>query len=163
MVSNTEKRRVYVLCRPIFSGKNALVRKRKKVKEMVNSSRTSLHPLLNELGEAKLVEALRSLLESRIFESELRARTEFPDLFRPSPSRHAQRQASEINAARSTAEALDEAARQDSEELHIKDIGDKKSEDAVESEGLRAAVDGECSPAGKSPILEIFFGTYMDL
>jgi hypothetical protein len=57
MVSITEKRRVYVLCRPIFSGENARVRKRKKVKEMVNSSRISLHPLLEELGEAKLVEA----------------------------------------------------------------------------------------------------------
>lgn len=148
MVSITEKRRVYVLCRPIFSGENARVRKRKKVKEMVNSSRISL---LEELGEAKLVEALRSLLENRIFESELRAKNEFPDLFRPSPSRHAQRQASEVNAAKSTAEALDEVTRHHSEERRWEGIEDQKSEDAVESEGSTAAVNGDCSTAGKSP------------
>lgn len=151
MVSNAEKRRVFVLCRPIFSGENARVRKLKKVKEMVNSSRKSLSPLLNELGEAKLVEALRSLLENRIFESELRAKAEFPDLFRPSPSRHAQRQASEVNAAQSTAEALDEIARQDSEEQHGEDIEDRKYEDLEESEGSTAIADGECSIAGKPP------------
>src|SRR5438105_1726251 len=102
---DANKRRVYVLCRPIFSGINAQVRKLKKVKELVNNSRNSLQPLLRDIGEAKLVRILRYLLEGRIFESELRAKVEFPDLFRPSPFRDVQRQATEIDAARSTAVA----------------------------------------------------------
>ncbi len=110
------RREVYLLCRPIFSGSNAQVRKLKKVKELVGNSKVALAPLLRDIGEAKLIEILRDLLESRTFESELRAKVEFPELFRPSPFRDAQRQASEMSAARSTAEALDEITIQDGDE-----------------------------------------------
>jgi hypothetical protein len=112
------------------------VRKLKKVKELVNNSRKSLKPLLRDDGETRLVETLRHLLESRIFESELRAKVEFPDLFRPSPFRDAQRQVSEIDAARSTAEALDEIVSQDGEELGVEDIENNEPEEAEEQEEL---------------------------
>jgi len=49
-LNSANRRRVYVLCRPIFSGKNAQVRKQKKVKEMVENNKKSLRPLLKDLG-----------------------------------------------------------------------------------------------------------------
>jgi hypothetical protein len=129
---DNSRRQVYLLCRPIFSGNNAQVRKLKKVKELVEKSKTSLRPLLEDIGEAKLVEILRNLLENRIFESELRAKVEFPDLFRPSPFRDAQREASEIDAARSTAEALEEIAHGDGdgESPEADEIGSSEPEEA---------------------------------
>lgn len=48
------------------------------------------------------------LLDNRIFESELRAKEKFPDLFLPSPVRDIQRAESEYHAVQSVAEALGE-------------------------------------------------------
>jgi hypothetical protein len=83
------------------------LRRQKKIKECVDRNRASLQQLLNDIGEQQVLDNLQSLLERRIFESEVRAKTEFPDLFRPSPFRDIQHQAFEDDAARSTEEALD--------------------------------------------------------
>ncbi|KAF2193164.1 hypothetical protein K469DRAFT_285515 [Zopfia rhizophila CBS 207.26] len=85
MVDSAYSRRVYVLCRPIFSDNNAQVRNLKNVKELVNNSRKSMQLLQRDIGEAKLVEILRYMLKSRNFEPKLRAKVEFPDFFRPLP------------------------------------------------------------------------------
>ncbi|KAL2016470.1 hypothetical protein VTK56DRAFT_3491 [Thermocarpiscus australiensis] len=112
MADSARKCRVYLLCRPISSGNNAHVRKAKKVKELMDRNRPLLLPLLQDVGEGEVVNILRELLNKRIFESELRAKVEFPDLFRSSIVRNAQRQASEIDASRSNAQLLDEIASQ---------------------------------------------------
>ena len=114
MASDAERLRVYLYCRPIFTGDKAKLRRAKKITELVRMKEGALAPLLHDIGEGKLVAVARDLLEGRVFESELRAKVEFPDLFRPSPSRDAHRQVSEIEAAQSAAEALDEVASQDS-------------------------------------------------
>jgi len=147
--SDYYRRRAYVLCRPIFSGSDAQVRKTKKVKELVNKSKNSLEPLLRDIGKARLVEILRSLLENRIFESELRAKVEFPDLFRPSPLRHVQRQASEIDAARSVAEALDEIASQNGEGPGVMytEVEEPLQEEAPDEEPV-IVEDGRGPPVG---------------
>ena len=107
MESHTLKRRIYVLCRPIFSGRNAQVRKAKKIRELVETSQAALQPLLQDITICQLVDTLRSLLKKKIFQSELRAKIEFPDLFVPSPLRDTQREESEADAARYAAEVLD--------------------------------------------------------
>lgn len=139
--------RVYVVCRPIFSGNEAHVRKL-KVKELVNNNKESLGPLLQDIGETKLIETLRGLLEDRIFESEPRAKVEFPELFRPSPIRDAQRQASEIDAARSAAEALDEIASQDGHLPGSEDEESGGSEDDIAPEEIAVKHDTTELPAG---------------
>ena len=131
MTNPDDSRRVYLLCRPIFSGNNAHIRRHKKIKELLNKSKEPLRPLLEDIGEERLIEIVRSLLECRIFASELRAKVEFPDLFRPSPSRDAQRQASEIDAARSTAEALDEIASRNGGEEDVDVSADEDIEEAL--------------------------------
>jgi len=110
--SGEQRRLVYVQCRPIFSGQNAHQRKVKKITALVEGSK-SLQPLLRDIGKDKLLKVLQSLLDKGIFESELQAKVEFPDLFRPSPQREAQRHASELSAARFTAEVLSEISSQD--------------------------------------------------
>lgn len=103
------------------------------MKELVEQSRNSLKMLLEDLGHDAVIAILRSLLEGKIFESEIRAKIEFPELFRSSTIRDVQRQASEADAANSTAEALDEITSQDGEQLGREEEGiePEESEDGV--------------------------------
>lgn len=63
---------------------------------------------MKDFGIDKIVDIIRNLLEYRIFEPELQAKMEFPELFRTSPARDVQRTTSENDAVRSEAEALEE-------------------------------------------------------
>ena len=105
---SAEKRRVYLACKAIFAGSNAQLRRQKKIRELVGKHKKSLKPLLNDFGEDKVVEILKAMLEGQIFQSELKAKVEFPELFVSSPIRSVQRTASENDAVRSVEEALDE-------------------------------------------------------
>ncbi|KAK3048632.1 hypothetical protein LTS18_012895, partial [Coniosporium uncinatum] len=78
------------------------------VLEIVRLRKSSFGRLIKDFGIDKIVDILRNLLERRIFESELQAKVEFPELFRTSPARDVQRTRSENNAARTEAEALEE-------------------------------------------------------
>lgn len=111
--SVTDKRRVYLACRPIFAGSNALLRKTKKVRELVTKHRTRLHQLIQDFTLDKVVDILKALLEEQIFQSDVKAKIEFPELFHSSPARDVQRAASEDDAARSAADALEEVASQE--------------------------------------------------
>ncbi|OTB00697.1 hypothetical protein M426DRAFT_65441 [Hypoxylon sp. CI-4A] len=102
-----EKRRVYLACRPIFTGDKAQLRKAKKVREEIVKRPQALVSV-NDFTIEKVVEITRDLLERRVFESELKAKVEFPELFYSSPAQEVQRETSEIDAAKSTAEALEE-------------------------------------------------------
>ncbi len=125
-LSTAQRRRIYIHCRPIFSGVNAQVRKKKRIKELVDGSNASLQPLLNDIGQKQVMKILQSLLDSGIFASETRAKLEFPDLFRPSFLPGVQSQTSEDNAARLVEEALGSIASRHSEGLEIG--GEKNSE-----------------------------------
>ncbi|EAS29334.3 uncharacterized protein CIMG_08080 [Coccidioides immitis RS] len=105
--STTDRRRVYLACRAIFSGQNAQVRKARKVREIVEKRQATI-PLVKDFGIAKVVEILRLLLENGVFQSDLKAKVEFPELFHSFPDRDAQRTVTEKCAAQSVAEALDE-------------------------------------------------------
>lgn len=105
-----DRRRVYLACRAIFAGDKAHLRRPKKVREEIEKRPSALGSLNRDLGIEKVVEILRDLLERRVFESELKAKVEFPELFVSSPRQEAKREESEIGAAKSTAEALEEIA-----------------------------------------------------
>jgi len=105
-----DKRRVYLACRAIFAGDNAHLRRPKKIREQVEQHTSSLKPLIRDFGVAKVVDISRILLDSQTFQSDLKAKVEFPELFRSSPDRDVQRGESEEHAARSEAEALEEIA-----------------------------------------------------
>jgi hypothetical protein len=75
------RRRVYLACRAIFTGNNALLRKQKKIRELVVTHKRALQPLVADFGANKVVDILKLLLEAQIFQLELKVKIEFPDLF----------------------------------------------------------------------------------
>ena len=101
-----------------------MLRKSKKVREVVEKHKSSFQPLIKEFGNDKIIGILKELLAGKIFQSELRAKVEFPELFRGSPARDAQRTTSENDAARSEAEALEEIASLEGED----DLAENRAE-----------------------------------
>lgn len=106
--SAADKRRVYLACRAIFAGYNAQPHKSKKIKEVLQRHKNSLGSLIRGIGETKVIDIINLLLGRGIFQSELKAKVEFPDLFLSTPGRAAQHAASENDATRSEAEILEE-------------------------------------------------------
>jgi len=106
--SSAENRRVFLAYRSLFSGPNANIRQARKIRSVVQEHASSFGPLLKDFGSEKTVEILKALLETRVFESDIQAKIAFPELFQITPARSVQRAASENEAARSEAEALEE-------------------------------------------------------
>jgi hypothetical protein len=106
--SATARERIYISCRAIFSGKHANIREEEKVEQLVNNNQASLATPLGDISRDKVIDTVRSLLELRVFESEARAKLEFPKLFCSSRLHSIQREVSEDAAAASVAERLEE-------------------------------------------------------
>jgi hypothetical protein len=106
--SAAERRRVFLAYRTVFTGPQAQIRKSKKVREVLQQHKGSFKSLINDLGFEKVIDIVKALLDERVFESELKAKIAFPELFQSSAIRDVQRNASENDAARSAAEALEE-------------------------------------------------------
>lgn len=128
MSSKEVRKEVYVSCRSIFVGQNAQLRRPKKVKEVLQQQELKIMPLLNKYGLDEVAVYARNLLDSRVFESQLRAKIEFPDLFEISPLRDVQRTESEHEAVRSEAEAL--------AEVEPEAVDDSKLEELSEVVGM---------------------------
>ncbi|KAF3400327.1 hypothetical protein DPV78_006084 [Talaromyces pinophilus] len=111
--SAVDRRRIYLACRPIFVGNNALLRKPKKIRELLLMHLKSFPPLVQDFSIETVADIVKVLLERRIFQSDVKAKLEFPELFHSSPARDAQRATSKNDAARSVAEALEEVASQE--------------------------------------------------
>ncbi|TDZ33037.1 hypothetical protein C8035_v006166 [Colletotrichum spinosum] len=76
-----ERQQVYLACRSVFYGHNAQPRKPSKVHNVIIRHKASLGPLVEDLGEAKVVNIIHHLLKDKIFRHEERARAEFPGIF----------------------------------------------------------------------------------
>jgi hypothetical protein len=103
-----DARRVFLAYRTVFTGPHAQIRKSKKVREVIEQHSASFQPLLKDFGFDQVADIVKNLLDQRVFESELKAKIAFPELFQTSPARDVQRNESENDAARSVAEALEE-------------------------------------------------------
>jgi hypothetical protein len=106
--SSAERRRVFLAYRTVFTGQYAQIRKPKRIKEIVQQHRRSFGSLTEDFGLDKVVDIIKVLLDQCVFESELKAKIAFPELFQTSAARDIQRNASENDAARSATEALEE-------------------------------------------------------
>jgi hypothetical protein len=106
--SSADGRRVFLAYRTVFTGPHAQIRKSKKVREVIEQHGGSFQPLIKDFGFDKVVDIVKTLLDQRVFESELKAKIAFPELFQTSPARDVQRNESENDAARSVAEAIEE-------------------------------------------------------
>lgn len=104
------EQRVFLAYRAIFEGNNAQIRQPKAILKVLANNRQFTRTLLKSLGEKHVVDTLKSLLERKVFQSELEAKLAFPDLFTTSLAQDVQHNASEADAARSEAEALEDVA-----------------------------------------------------
>lgn len=117
-----------------------MLRKSKKVREVVEKHKSSFQPLIKEFGNDKIIGILKELLAGRIFQSELRAKVEFPELFRSSPARDVQRTTSENDAARSEAEALEEIASLEGREDDLAENRAEMPEDDAAEDAIAVEV-----------------------
>ncbi|RYP85783.1 hypothetical protein DL769_000891 [Monosporascus sp. CRB-8-3] len=152
-----DKRRVYLACRGVFTGDKAHIRQLKKVRKVIEEHKTSLRTLIDDLGKDKTIETVRDLLERRIFESELRAKIEFPELFHSSPNQEIQREASENDAARTAAEAINEIASVEAEADTDDEVGEATVVNGNEAESHdTAAAANPTKPAVLPSLYPIF-------
>lgn len=107
------RRRIFLAARTKFVGSSARIRDRAAIKTVISKDPATFQSLKQSFGDIVVVDIIWSLLDSGIFESELKAKLAFPELYQPSPARNLQHDASEQEAAQSEAEALDEASRSD--------------------------------------------------
>ena len=99
---------VFTHCRNALAGQNALIRRSKKIKEILDKHKGSIKPLLQSHKIDKIAECAQFLLQNGIFESGLKAKIFFPELFETSSSRGVQRAESVSEAGRAEAEAFAE-------------------------------------------------------
>lgn len=90
-------------CQHIFRGSNSQVRKLKTVKGLIKQNKTALADILREYDINRMSNVAKKLLESEVFDSTLKAKIRFPELFDVSPAQSAEREASEAVAAKDEA------------------------------------------------------------
>ena len=86
--SDLDKKMVYLAYRDIFKDKLAKLRKRSKVRNVVEKHKDHLHhkQLAHSTDSKKICRILGDLLAARLFESESIAKATFPTLFSPRES-----------------------------------------------------------------------------
>ena len=130
MVSKAERRRrIFLTARTIFTGPNSRIRDRKTISAVVAQHEDHFKQCNAAFAKNIVVDVINSLLEHGVFESELKAKLSFPELYQVSALRSLQHDASEKNAAKSEAEAIETLSQQDS------DIGQPDLDDAYDDNG----------------------------
>ncbi|EEQ27352.1 ubiquinol-cytochrome-c reductase cytochrome c1 [Microsporum canis CBS 113480] len=101
-----DQQRVFLAYKALFGGQNSQVRKKKKIRQLVQSYKQSTQSVIQSLGADKIVTILKSLLDRGIFSSESKAKIAFPSLFLTSATQEVQHSASEVVAAESEQKAF---------------------------------------------------------
>ncbi|KAL4805711.1 hypothetical protein BDV18DRAFT_160600 [Aspergillus unguis] len=114
MQSDPDERLVYLACQHIFRGSNSLIRKRKTVKSLIQQNQPALSDILQQYNIDRTCNVVKRLLEDEVFHSTLRAKIRFPEMFDVSPAQSAEREASEVEAARDEENAVREIWKRES-------------------------------------------------
>ncbi|KAI0196467.1 hypothetical protein F4808DRAFT_439748 [Astrocystis sublimbata] len=103
-----DERVVYLALKNVFKGPNAMLRKSKAIRKMITQHKenSEVSNLVNEHNIDVVCNMAKALLVDGIFESTLKAKIHFPEVFDVSPAQTAEREASEIVAAVYEAEAI---------------------------------------------------------
>lgn len=154
-IKEAEKRRVYLATRAIFTGEKAMLRRQSKIRNEITKRSVAMASLTKDMGLQKVLDISRELLEKRIFESNLKAKVEFPELFQSSLEQDAFREGSELDAARSMSEVLENIAETDGEgENAGVDMVEGDLQEAVESAPIQEIL--ESRAGGKSSSFYLF-------
>ena len=109
--SSPDERLVYIALKNTFKGSEAQLRNQKKIrKHIVNHQHdTEVQGLIQAHNLDNVCNAAKTLPEAGIFESTLKAKIRFPEVFEVSPVQSAERVASEAEAVRSEVDAIKQA------------------------------------------------------
>lgn len=107
-----DERLVYLALKNIFKGTDAQARNPKTIRKSIQKHQThpGIRSLIHEHSIENVCNTAKLLLEQQIFESTLKAKIRFPEVFEVSPAQSAERAASEAEAAKTEADAIKGAA-----------------------------------------------------
>ncbi|KAI7423213.1 hypothetical protein KC336_g7943 [Hortaea werneckii] len=110
-MNRPDERLVYLSFKNIFTGPDAHLRSLKTIRKRVQKykDKEEIKALIQQHNLDHICNTAKSLLESEVFESTLKAKIRFPEVFDVSPSQSADREASEAEAAKSEADAIRKA------------------------------------------------------
>lgn len=111
--NDPDERLVYLACQHIFRGSNSQVRRLKAVKGLIEQNKIALADILREYNVERTSNVAKKLLENQVFDSTLKAKIRFPELFDVSPTQSAEREASEAEAARDEANTVQKISQRE--------------------------------------------------
>ncbi len=108
-----DERVVYLALRKVFKGPNAGARKKSVIRKLIvgNQNHEDIAALIHAHNIDIVCNTTRKLLIEQVFESTLKAKIRFPEVFDVSPAQSADREASEAEAARNEAKAIQDAVQ----------------------------------------------------
>jgi hypothetical protein len=108
-----DERVVYLTLRKVFKGPNAGVRRPSVIRKLIigNQHHEDIAALIRAHNIDILCNTTRELLTEQIFESTLKAKIRFPEVFDVSSAQSADREASDAEAARNDAKAIEDAVQ----------------------------------------------------
>lgn len=111
-MNRPDERLVYLAFRTVFVGVDAQVRNLKTIRDRIQKHQHlgDVTALLKEHDLESVCNAAKTLLKDEVFESTLRAKLRFPEVFEVSPAQSAEREVSEAEAAKTEADAMKCAA-----------------------------------------------------
>ena len=108
-----DERVVYLTLKNVFKGANAEVRQPKAIRKLIkkNQQQRDVADLIRAHNIETICTTARTLLTEQVFESTLKAKIRFPEVFDVSPTQSAEREASEAEAAKHEAIAIKDAVQ----------------------------------------------------
>lgn len=108
-----DERLVYLACRHVFRDVNSHLRKPKLIRNLIQKNTSTLTDILREYDIEGISSVVKPLLEAQVFESTLKAKIRFPELFDVSSTQSAERETSEAEAARYEANSIKEISEKE--------------------------------------------------
>jgi hypothetical protein len=107
-LNKPDERLVYLALGGVFLGPDAHLRNQKKIRDRVQKYKDNVEikALLQQHSEDSICIIAKLLLERQVFESSLKAKLCFPEVFDVSPAQSAEREASIVEAAKFEADAI---------------------------------------------------------
>jgi hypothetical protein len=107
-----DERLVYLALKGVLQGQDVHIRREKTVRKIIQKQQNhdDIKYLIREYSIDSLCQTAKALLRDQIFESTLKAKIRFPEVFEVSPNQTAERAMSEDEAAKSEDAAIQSVA-----------------------------------------------------
>ncbi|KAI1306596.1 hypothetical protein F5Y03DRAFT_353907 [Xylaria venustula] len=156
-----DERVVYLALKNVFKGPDAEMRRLAAVRKLITKRQkdSGVADLVNAHNIETVCNMARTLLTEGIFESTLKAKIRFPEVFDVSPAQSAEREASEAEAAINDANAIKGAV-----EGHSEDLGGSNSRaDVTETESVETCHNAEPTVLRHTNTVPSLFPVYLPI